>query len=258
MTRQIDLVADLGEAFGDWVMGDDDELLEVLSSANIACGFHAGDPRIMDKTVRECAARGVAIGAHPSFPDLVGFGRRSMDLTPNEVRTDVVYQLGALSGFAAYHGARVEHIAPHGRLGNLVATRVDYAEAVVDAVLHVDPTLIVLAQNGALEDAARRAGLAVGLVGIVDRAYEDDGTLVPRSEPGSVLHDPEEISDRSLQLVTEGIIRSRHGVDIPVQADSILLHGDNQNAVALAHTILGRLKSAGVEIAPLRQILGAH
>ncbi|MFI5060109.1 MAG: LamB/YcsF family protein, partial [Actinomycetales bacterium] len=150
MPRQIDLVADLGEGFGDWRMGDDAALLEIVTSANIACGFHAGDPRIMDRTVAECVRRGVRVGAHPSFPDLVGFGRRAMDLTSHEVRTDVVYQLGALSAFAAYHGTRVSHIAPHGRLGNLVATREDYADAVVDAVAHVDGGLRILAQDGCL------------------------------------------------------------------------------------------------------------
>ncbi|HJG80305.1 MAG TPA: 5-oxoprolinase subunit PxpA, partial [Brevibacterium senegalense] len=148
MRSHVDLVADLGEGFGSWSMGDDAALLEVVSSANIACGFHAGDPRIMDRTVADCVARGVNIGAHPSFPDLVGFGRRTVDATAEEVRTDVTYQLGALQAFARAHGTRVSHLAPHGRLGNLVAVREDYARAVVDAVERVDPDLIVLAQDG--------------------------------------------------------------------------------------------------------------
>src|SRR6266542_4675761 len=178
MAQLVDLVADLGEGFGAYTMGDDEALLDVLTSANIACGFHAGDPRIMDDTVRECVRRGVAVGAHPSFPDLVGFGRRAMDLSPGEVRTDVLYQVGALQAFAVAHGTHVQHVAPHGRLGNLVAVRQDYADAVTDAVVSVDPTLIVLAQDGALADAARAKGLRVGIVGIADRAYRDDGTLV--------------------------------------------------------------------------------
>lgn len=194
MTRRIDLVADLGESFGDWKMGDDDAMLDVLTSANVACGFHAGDPRTMDRTVAACVERGIAIGAHPSFPDLVGFGRRAMDLTPHEVRTDLTYQLGALSGFAAHHGTALAHVAPHGRLGNLVAVRRDYAEAVVEAVRRFDERLIILAQDGELATAAREAGLAVGIVGIVDRAYRSDGTLVPRSEPGAVIHDPAEVA----------------------------------------------------------------
>ena len=251
MARRVDLVADLGEGFGDWTMGDDAALLDVLTSANIACGFHAGDPRIMDRTVAECVCRGVAVGAHPSFPDLVGFGRRAMDLTADEVRTDVAYQLGALQAFASYHGTRVAHLAPHGRLGNLVATREDYADAVVDAVLHIDPQLIILAQDGALAESARAADLAVGIVYIADRAYEDDGTLVPRSQPGAVLHDPDEIARRTVRAVMDGIVESRNGAPVSVVADTVLLHGDTPSAVDLARRIRASLEAAGVEIAPL-------
>lgn len=251
MTRTVDLVADLGEGFGAYRMGDDDALLDVLTSANIACGFHAGDPRIMDATVASCVRRGVAVGAHPSFPDLVGFGRRAMDLTADEVRTDVLYQLGALHAFAVAHGTRVRHIAPHGRLGNLVATRADYAAAVVGAVESFDRELIVLAQDGELATAARSAGLRVAVVGIADRAYRDDGTLVPRSEPGAVIHDETEIAERTVRMVTEGVIRSVGGQDIPVDCDTVLLHGDTPGAVALAYRVREELLSAGVTIAPL-------
>ena len=255
MGNEVDLVADLGEGFGDWRMGDDEALLDVLTSANIACGFHAGDPRIMDATVRACVERGVAVGAHPSFPDLVGFGRREMALTAHEVRTDVVYQLGALQAVAAYHGTRVAHIAPHGKLGNLVAVRQDYADAVVDAVTHVDRDLIVLAQDGCLARAARAAGLRVGIGGIADRAYQDDGTLVPRSEEGAVIHDPAEIRDRTVRMVTEGVIRSRGGRDIPVDCDTVLVHGDTAGAVALAREIRQGLEDAGVTITGLARVL---
>lgn len=248
-TRSIDLVADLGEGFGPWSMGDDRALLEIVTSANVACGFHAGDPQIMDRTVAECARRGVHVGAHPSFPDLVGFGRRTMDLTADEVRTDVVYQLGALAAFAAYHGTRLTHLTPHGRLGNLVGTRSDYASAVVDAVRHVDPSLRVLAQDGCLADAAREAGIRVQIVGIADRAYEDDGTLALRSQPGALIRDAEEIARRTVRMVTEGIIDSRNGVAIPVAVDTVLLHGDNTEAVALARQIRHDLEAAGVTIA---------
>ena len=251
MGRKIDLVADLGEGFGPWRMGDDSALLDVLSSANIACGFHAGDPQIMDQTVRECIARGVGIGAHPSFPDRQGFGRRDMGLTAEEVRTDVLYQLGALQAVAAYHGSAVTHLAPHGRLGNLVAVREDYAAAVAEATRRVDPELIVLAQDGALADAARAQGLRVGIVGIADRAYEDDGTLVRRSEPGAVIHDAEEIRRRTVRMVVDGVIESRNGVLIPVACDTVLVHGDTDGAVELARQIRAGLESAGVEIAPL-------
>ncbi|MEU5593974.1 5-oxoprolinase subunit PxpA [Streptomyces sp. NPDC020298] len=251
----VDLVADLGEGFGAYTMGDDEALLELLTSANVACGFHAGDPRIMDATVRACVANGVTVGAHPSFPDLVGFGRRAMDLTPEEVRTDVLYQVGALQAFAHAHGTRVRHVAPHGRLGNLVAVRADYAKAVVDAVASLDDSLIVLAQDGELADAARTSGLRVAIVGIADRAYRDDGTLVPRSEPGAVIHDADDIARRTLRMVTEGVISSVGGKDIPVACDTVLLHGDTPGAIALAGRIRSELLAAGVRITGLDEVL---
>jgi UPF0271 protein len=251
MTHQIDLVADLGEGFGAYRMGDDDALLDILTSANIACGFHAGDPRIMDATVASCVRRGVSVGAHPSFPDLVGFGRRAMDLTPDEVRTDVLYQVGALQAFATAHGTRVRHVAPHGRLGNLVATRPDYAAAVADAVAALDRSLVVLAQDGELADAARVRDLRVAIVGIADRAYADDGTLVPRPQPGAVIEDEAEIAERTVRMVTEGVIRTVGGRDLPVACDTVLLHGDTPGAIALAHRIRKELRAAGVTIAPL-------
>lgn len=255
MTHMVDLVADLGEGFGAYTMGDDEALLEVLTSANIACGFHAGDPRIMDATVRSCAERGISAGAHPSFPDLVGFGRRAVEATPEEVRTDVLYQIGALQAFAAAHGTRVAHVAPHGRLGNLVATRPDYARAVADAVNAVDPSLIVLAQDGALAETARARDLRVGIVGIADRAYADDGTLVPRSLPGAVIDDEAEIAERAVRMVVEGVVRSVGGRAIPVECDTVLLHGDTPGAVAVARKVREELLSAGAVIAPLPEVL---
>lgn len=251
----VDLVADVGEGFGDYTMGDDSALLDIVTSANLACGFHGGDPRIMHDTVQGCVRKGVSVGAHPSFPDLVGFGRRAMDLTAHEVRTDVLYQVGALSAFAAYHGTKLRHVAPHGRLGNLVATRPDYAAAVADAIAGFDRDLIVLAQEGELSRAARQRGLRVGIVGIADRAYLDDGTLVPRSRPGAVLHDPAQIATRTVRMVTDGVIETVTGQDIPVEADTILLHGDNSAAVEVARRIKRELLEAGVEIQPLDHVL---
>lgn len=251
----VDLVADLGEGFGAYSIGDDKALLDIVSSANIACGFHAGDPDIMATTVAECVRKGVGIGAHPSFPDLRGFGRRAMDLTADEVRNDVIYQLGALTAFAAYHGGSVSHLAPHGRLGNLVATRADYAEAVADAAARVDPSLIILAQDGELAKAATARGLQVAIVGIADRAYEDDGTLVPRSKPGAVIHDPATIVERTVRMVCEGLIQTVSGRDIAIQADTVLLHGDNPGAVELARLIRSELIAAGVNIASLAQVM---
>ena len=257
MGPTVDLVADLGEGFGAYSMGDDAALLEVVSSANIACGFHAGDPDIMHATVAECVRRGVSIGAHPSFPDLRGFGRRAMDLTADEVRNDVLYQFGALSAFAAYHGTSVAHIAPHGRLGNLVATRADYAAAVADAAARLNPGLIVLAQDGELASVAAERQLPVGIVGIADRAYEADGTLVPRSHPGAVIHDPAAIVERTVRMVCEGLIETVAGTDLPIVADTVLLHGDTPGAVQLARQVRAELESAGVTIAPLTQVLAA-
>jgi UPF0271 protein len=174
-----------------------------------------------------------------------------MGLTAHEVRTDITYQLGALAAFAAYHGTRVRHIAPHGRLGNLVAVREDYAAAVVDAVTRIDPELIVLAQDGKLAEAARAEGLAVAIVGIADRAYEDDGTLVPRSQEGAVIYDADEIARRTVRMVREGVIDSRNGVAIPIVADTVLLHGDTPSAVELSRRVRSELENAGVTIEPL-------
>lgn len=257
MSITVDLVADLGESFGAYRMGDDDALLEIVTSANIACGFHAGDPRVMHRTVGECARRGVGVGAHPSFPDLVGFGRRTMELTAEEVRTDILYQLGALSAFATAHGTRVTHLCPHGRLGNLVITRPDYAEAMVEAIHRFDPEIIVFTQAGAVVPAAEELGLKVAYVGAVDRSYEDDGTLTPRTIPGAVLHDPDEIAERTVRMVTEGTIVSRNGKTLPVRTDTVLLHGDGPDAVALAHRIRSDLEAAGVRIAPLHTTFGS-
>jgi UPF0271 protein len=257
MTK-VDLVADLGESYGAWNMGEDEAMLDLLTSANVACGFHAGDPRTIEATVKSCVQRGVAIGAHPSFPDLNGFGRRAMDLSADEVRTDVIYQLGALGGFATAHGTRVTHLAPHGRLGNLVAVRDDYAEAVVDAVEAVDPAIIVVAQDGCLADEATRRGLPVGIVGIADRAYQPDGTLVPRSRPGAVIHDVAAVAARTVQIVTEGYLEAVDGTRVEVRADSILLHGDNADAVDNARAVRQALLDAGVTIAPLADVLAAR
>lgn len=253
----VDLVADLGEGFGAYRLADDDSLLDVVSSANIACGFHAGDPRIMDATVVACVRRGVGIGAHPGFPDLVGFGRRTMELTADEVRTDVTYQIGAMHAFAVSHSARLEHVTPHGRLGNLVVTDLAYAEAVATAVAKFDRSLAVVTQDGKLVEAARARGLRVGILGLADRAYNDDGTLVSRREPGAVLTDEHEIAERALRMVTEQRVRSVNGHDISIACDSILLHGDTPGAVSLARHVRAELLRSGVKIVALKQVLEA-
>jgi UPF0271 protein len=251
----IDLVADVGESFGAYTFGDDGALLDVLTSANVACGFHAGDPQVMNSTVAACRDRGVSVGAHPSFPDRHGFGRRPMGLTEEEVRLDVMYQVGALSAFTTAHGLGLQHVTAHGALGNLVVTRADYARAVVDAVTSIDPGIIFLAQEGELAVLARQRRLKLAIFGIADRNYEDDGTLVSRSKPNAVLHDPDEIAARTVRMVTEGVIDSINGTPLPIQCDSILLHGDNPESIETARRTRKALQEAGVALAPVAQIL---
>jgi 5-oxoprolinase (ATP-hydrolysing) subunit A len=247
----VDLVADVGEGFGAYRMGDDDALLDVVTSANVACGFHAGDPRLMDATVAACVRGGVGVGAHPGLPDLVGFGRRPIRLTPDEVRTDVLYQLGALGAFATAHGTRIRHVTPHGQLGNLVMAESLYAKAFVDAVAGYDTTVAVVTLPGPLARAARDAGLAVALLGLADRAYAEDGALVPRSAPGAVITDRAAVVERVVRMVTEGTVRAITGRELALRPDSVLLHGDTPGAVELARAVRSALLDAGVRIAQL-------
>lgn len=251
----IDLSADLGESFGAWTMGDDAALLPLITSANVACGFHAGDPLIMDRTVESCLREGVGIGAQPGFPDLRGFGRRAMEFSADEVRTDVLYQVGALQALAQAHGSHVTHLSPHGRLGNLVVVDQHYANAIVDAVESYDPTLTVLTQEGVLAVTARERGLTVAVIGLADRAYNEDGTLVSRQESHALVTDPSEVMERTVRMVTEGVVRSVGGCDLPIDCDSILLHGDNSNAVELAGQVRLALEDAGVTIIGLPEVL---
>jgi 5-oxoprolinase (ATP-hydrolysing) subunit A len=257
MPGMVDLSADIGESFGSWRMGRDEEILDSLTSANVACGFHAGDPRVMQQSVAACLARGVAIGAHPGFPDLVGFGRRAVEASAEEIRTDVLYQIGALAAFARAAGTALTHVSPHGRLGNLVVSDEHVARPVAEAVAAYDPSLVVVTYAGHLERLAEDLGLRVGLLGFADRAYEDDGTLVSRREPGAVLHDPDEIAERAVTMVTTGSIAARSGAEVPVRVDSILLHGDNEASVRAARQVRAGLEEAGVRIAPLTDVLAA-
>ena len=258
MSRIIDLSADIGESFGSYRMGNDADLLDSLTSANVACGFHAGDPRVMQTAVAGCVRRGVAVGAHPGFPDLVGFGRRAIEASAEEVRTDVLYQIGALSAFARAAGTRLTHVSPHGRLGNLVVSDEKYAAPVADAIEAFDPALVVVTYSGALSRIARDRGLPVGLLGFPDRGYEDDGTLVSRREPDAVLHDPEVIAERAVRMAVDGTIVARSGTEIEVEIDSLLLHGDNEASVVAARQVRRALEGAGVRVAPLTEVLAAR
>jgi len=245
----IDLNSDLGEGFGAWTAGDDRAVLDLVSSANIACGAHAGDPTIMLDTCRAAAERGVAIGAHVAYRDLAGFGRRPVHVTPDELYADVVHQIGALAAAAHVAGTRVTYVKPHGALYNTACADPVPAEAVVRAVADVDPSLAVLALPGSeLLLAAEQHGLRAVSESFADRAYERDGSLVSRSRPGSVLHDPDEVAARVLRMVTEGVATAVDGTDISVRADSVCVHGDSPDAVAMARAIRALLTEQGIGI----------
>jgi UPF0271 protein len=251
MMKTIDLNSDLGESYGAWRMGDDAAMLEVVSSANVACGFHAGDPAGILRTVKAAAERGVFIGAHVSYPDLAGFGRRDMDIAPADLTADVVYQIGALSGLAAAAGSKVRYVKPHGALYNRIAVDAVQGAAVIAALKSVDPTLVLMGLAGApILDQARAAGLAVVAEAYADRAYTPAGHLVPRREAGAVLHDASLIAARMVRLATEGVVEAIDGSVIRIDAQSICVHGDSPGAVAIAREVRGRLEAAGIAIAP--------
>ena len=249
--KTIDLNSDLGESYGAWRMGDDAAMLEVVSSANVACGFHAGDPAGILRTVKSAAQRGVAIGAHVSYPDLAGFGRRDMDIAPADLTADVVYQIGALTGLATAVGAEVRYVKPHGALYNRIAVDAVQGAAVIAALKGVDPTLVLMGLAGApILDQARAAGLTVVAEAYADRAYTPAGHLVPRREAGAVLHDASLIAARMVRLATEGVVEAIDGSVIRIDAQSICVHGDSPGAVAIAREVRGRLEAAGIAIAP--------
>jgi UPF0271 protein len=245
----IDLNSDLGEGFGIWSLGDDQALLDVVTSANVACGFHAGDPDILRRVCDWAAARDVVIGAQVSYRDLAGFGRRSIDMDPGSLSNDVLYQIGALDGFARVAGTRVRYVKPHGALYNRAVHDERQAAAVVAAVGAYDATLPVLGLPGsALLRLTEEAGLTGVPEAFADRGYTAQATLVPRTEPGALLHDPAEISSRMVEMVTSGRLRSVDGQQIAVAARSICVHGDTPGAVAMAVALRSALVEAGVEI----------
>jgi 5-oxoprolinase (ATP-hydrolysing) subunit A len=245
----IDLNSDLGEGFGIWSLGNDEALLDVVTSANVACGFHAGDPNILRRVCHWAAARNVAIGAQVSYRDLAGFGRRSIDMDADSLTNDVLYQIGALDGFARVAGTRVRYVKPHGALYNRVVSDQKQAAAVVAAVVAYDASLPVLGLPGsALLRLAEDAGLTTVPEAFADRGYTAQATLVPRTEPGALLHDPADISWRMVRMVTTGRLRSVEGEEISVSARSICVHGDSPGAVAMAVAVRRSLIEAGVEI----------
>lgn len=245
----MDLNADLGESFGAWTMGDDAALMPVVTSANIACGFHAGDPGVMRRTVALAVQHGVAVGAHPGFPDLVGFGRRPLHAAPAEVEDLVLYQIGALAGIAAAAGTRVRHVKPHGALYLMACRDRALADAVARATAAFDPGLVLVALPGsALLEAGRALGLRTAAEGFADRAYEPDGSLVPRHRPGAVIHDRDLVVARAVRMATTREVVAADGSVVPVAIDTLCVHGDTPGAAALARAIRVALEAAGVEI----------
>uniref|UniRef100_A0A2A3JQC3 5-oxoprolinase subunit A n=1 Tax=Alloyangia mangrovi TaxID=1779329 RepID=A0A2A3JQC3_9RHOB len=246
---KIDLNCDMGEGFGPWRMGDDAALLEIVTSANIACGFHAGDPQVMAATMQAAVARGVGIGAHPEFADLQGFGRRRMALTTEELAAMVAYQLGAAQALARRAGGRVRHLKLHGALSNMAAEDAEIARACFEAALAVDPDLcLVVLPQTAMEQVARelRADWAGEI--FADRAYADDASLLSRAEPGAVLHDPADVGPRIAEMLREGAIIAASGKRVPCRIDTVCVHGDGRDAVAMARSLRDHLRGAGLTI----------
>ncbi|MEE7457754.1 hypothetical protein MPAR168_03460 [Methylorubrum populi] len=258
MSARIDLNADLGEGFGPWRMGDDAALLDIVTSANVACGFHAGDPDIMVETVIAARARGVAVGAHPGFSDLRGFGRNRIQESPKKIERDIAYQIGALQACAALAGGRVTHVKAHGALANLTNEDEALAGALARAVAGVDPSLALVVMPGlAAERAGERAGLTLVREIYADRAYAEDGTLAPRSSPGAVIHDAGEAASRVARMVGEGAVVTRGGRRLPVAIDTVCVHGDNPEALAMARAVRAGLEQAGLSLRPFAQSFAA-
>lgn len=249
LRKTVDLNADMGESFGPWNMGDDKALLDVVTSANIACGFHAGDPDVMAATMVQALDNGVGIGAHPGFPDLQGFGRRKVHMSPDSLGNMVRYQLGAARGMAAALGTEVRHLKLHGALSNMACVDHAMARACYEAALDVDPDIIIMVLAAtAMEEVVRDLGCNWCGEIFADRAYNDDGTLVDRSLPGAVIHDADLAGPRILKMVEEGAIITESGKRIPTSIDTICLHGDTAEAVALAKSVRNSLEAGGVEL----------
>jgi UPF0271 protein len=252
VTDRVDINSDLGESWGAWTMGDDPAMLEIVTSANLACGFHGGDPDVMARSIALARQGGVAIGAHPGFNDLAGFGRRQIvGDSPETLRNMLLYQIAALAGMAAALGHEVTHVKTHGSLGNMAAVDDGMAETVAGAVRAFDRDLILVVMPGnALDRAGRAAGLRVANEVYADRTYDDAGNLTPRRQPGAVIHDAAEAQARALRMLEDGAIVSTSGRRVPVRIDTICVHGDNPSAVAMARGLRAALEEAGVRVAP--------
>lgn len=245
----IDLNSDMGESFGRWTLGDDAAMLELVSSANIACGYHAGDPKVMRQTLAGAAANNVQVGAHVAYRDLAGFGRRDVDVASDDLKAETVYQIGGLRALANTVGASVSYVKPHGALYNRIVHDERQATAVVEAIVELDPDLVLLGlPGGVVLEIAEAAGLRTAAEAFADRAYTPEGTLVSRKQQGAVLHDPQVIADRMLALVQTGTVTAIDGSRVSLRADSICVHGDTEGAVAAARAVRDRLRADGVTI----------
>jgi UPF0271 protein len=250
---RVDLNADVGESFGAWTLGQDPALFPHITSANVACGFHAGDPGVMRATVALAREHGVAVGAHPGFRDLAGFGRREIRVPPREVEDLVAYQIGALAGIAAAQGVRLQHVKAHGALYNMAAADAALADAIARATAAVDPSLVFLGLPGSqLLAAGERAGLRTAAEVFADRAYRADGSLLPRTESGAVIHDEDAVIERVLAMVRDRAVSAVDGTRVPLRVDTICVHGDTPGAARLAARIRAALEKAGVRVAAFR------
>ena len=252
--NKIDLNSDVGESFGNYKLGMDEDLIPLISSANIACGFHAGDPAVMKRTIAIARENGVAIGAHPGFPDLIGFGRRNMDASLEEIKDYVTYQVGAIQAFAAAQKMKLQHVKPHGALYTMAVQNPAIWDAVAEAIAALDNSLILFVLAGAnrkdLEAIGAKHGIRIGFEFFGDRAYNRDGSLVSRKEPGAVIHDHEQVAEKVLKMVQDGKVVCIDGSEIDMAADTICVHGDNPSALALVKNIREALLASGIEIAP--------
>ena len=253
---RVDLNSDLGESFGRYTLGMDDKIIPLITSANVACGYHASDPVVMEKTVSMAREAGIRVGAHPGFPDLMGFGRRNMAVSPAEAKAYVMYQLGALEGFCRAKGVKLQHVKPHGALYNMAAKDYELSRAICEAIYEFDRNLIVLALSGGeLARAAKDMGLRTALEVFADRSYEEDGTLVNRRKDGAMITDEDEAIARVVRMVKEKKVTAITGKDIPIQADSVCVHGDGAKALAFVERIRKALTEEGVEICSLDEIV---
>lgn len=251
--QAIDLNGDLGESYGKWQLGNDEQLLRVVTSANIACGFHAGDPHVMKRTVALAAASGTSIGAHPGYPDLNGFGRRQIALSADEIYDIIIYQVGAMAAFAHAEHVRLTHVKPHGALYNAAAVDFHLAMAVARAVRAVDPELILYGLSGSrLIEAGQSVGLRTASEVFADRTYRPDGTLTPRSESGALIADDHAAVRQVLDMVQKGAVQSTNGATVPIRAETLCIHGDGIHAIQLAKKIRRSLSDAGIAVRPLR------